>query len=276
MWSAEAAPPGGGEMDLSPGPFMRQASPRIHEGWDTMQNEFLNALSQPVGFPVPDWRGAARPPRSPISGRYCRIEPLDPDAHAGPLFEALSQDGEGRLWTYLSVGPFDSLEAYKASLLAHSMGDDPLCYAIVDGRAEAAVGTASYLRIDPRAGSIEVGSITYSPRLQRSAVATEAMYLMMRRVFEELGYRRYEWKCNALNAASRRAAERLGFTYEGLFRQATVTKGRNRDTAWFSIVDSEWPALKRGFEGWLDPANFDSEGRQRRPLGALIAAARDK
>jgi RimJ/RimL family protein N-acetyltransferase len=156
------------------------------------------------------------------------------------------------------------------------MGDDPLCYAIVDKRTGRALGTASYLRIDPRAGSIEVGSITYSPRLQRTAAATEAMYLMMRRVFAELGYRRYEWKCNALNAASRRAAERLGFTYEGLFRQATVVKGRNRDTMWLSVLDREWPSLSRAYERWLDPANFDGAGRQRQPLGALVAAERER
>jgi RimJ/RimL family protein N-acetyltransferase len=239
-----------------------------------MQKEFLNDLGQPVGFPMADWRGAKRPPRSPMTGRFCRIEPLDPERHAGPLFEALREDREGRLWTYLSAGPFDSLQAYKESLLAGFMGDDPLCHAIVDLRTGAPVGTASYLRIDPRAGSIEVGSITYSPRLQRSAVATDAMYLMMRRVFEELGYRRYEWKCHALNAASRSAAERLGFTYEGLFRQATVTKGRNRDTVWLSVLDREWPALKGAFESWLDPANFDAEGRQRQSLRTLIAAAR--
>jgi RimJ/RimL family protein N-acetyltransferase len=239
-----------------------------------MQNEFLNDLGQPVGFPLPDWRGAKKPPRSPMTGRFCRIEPLDPERHAGALFDALREDREGRLWTYLSAGPFDSLRAYKESLTANFMGDDPLCHAIVDLRTGAPVGTASYLRIDPRGGSIEVGSITYSPRLQRTPVATDAMYLMMRRVFEELGYRRYEWKCNALNSASWRAAERLGFTYEGLFRQATVTKGRNRDTAWFSTLDGEWPTLKGAFERWLDPANFDAEGRQRQSLRALIAAAR--
>jgi RimJ/RimL family protein N-acetyltransferase len=209
-----------------------------------------------------------------MSGRFCRIEPLDPERHAASLFDAYREDREGRMWTYLSAGPFDSLDAFKASLASGFMGDDPLCHAILDLRTARAVGTASYLRIDPRAGSIEVGSLTYSPRLQRSPVATEAMYLMMRRVFEELGYRRYEWKCNALNAASRRAAERLGFTYEGTFRQATVIKRRNRDTAWFSILDGEWPALKQGFEAWLDPENFDADGRQRRPLRETIAEAR--
>ena len=241
-----------------------------------MQKEFLNELGQPVGCPLPDWRGAKTPPRSGMSGRFCRIEPLDPERHAASLFEAYREDREGRMWTYLSAGPFDSLGAFKASLTSGFMGDDPLCHAILDLRTGRAVGTASYLRIDPRAGSIEVGSLTYAPRLQRSPVATEAMYLMMRRVFDELGYRRYEWKCNALNAASRRAAERLGFTYEGTFRQATVTKGRNRDTAWFSILDGEWPALKQGFEAWLDPENFDAHGRQRRPLRQTIAEARAK
>jgi RimJ/RimL family protein N-acetyltransferase len=239
-----------------------------------MQNEFLNALGQPLGAPVPGWQGARRPPKSPMDGRTCWLEPLDPARHAAPLFEALAEDAEGRLWTYLSAGPFKDLAEYRAWLLAHAMGDDPQCHAVIDRRSGRPLGTASYLRIDPRAGSIEVGAITYSPRLQRTAVATEAMYLMMRRAFEELGYRRYEWKCNALNAASRRAADRLGFTYEGLFRQATVVKGHNRDTMWLSILDSEWPAVKGGLERWLDPANFDAAGRQRQPLGALIAEQR--
>jgi RimJ/RimL family protein N-acetyltransferase len=241
-----------------------------------MQNEFLNAIGQPVGFPVSGWQGAWLPPKTPMDGRICRMEPLDPARHSAALFDALSEDAEGRLWTYLSAGPFRTPEDYRAWLEAHAMGDDPLCYAIVDKRTGRALGTASYLRIDPRAGSIEVGSITYSPRLQRTAAATEAMYLMMRRVFAELGYRRYEWKCNALNAASRRAAERLGFTYEGLFRQATVVKGRNRDTMWLSVLDREWPSLSRAYERWLDPANFDGAGRQRQPLGALVAAERER
>jgi RimJ/RimL family protein N-acetyltransferase len=239
-----------------------------------MPKEFLNELGQPVGFPLPGWKGAKRPPRSPLEGRTCRLEPLDPARHAAALFAALAEDKEGRLWTYLPSGPFTDLAGYEAWLSARAAEDDRLTYAIVDKAAGAALGAASYLRIDPGAGSIEVGSIAYSPRLQRTAAATEAMYLMMRRVFEELGYRRYEWKCNALNAASRRAAERLGFTYEGLFRQAAVVKGRNRDTAWLSIIDGEWPALKRGFERWLDPANFDGAGRQRHSLGALIGEAR--
>jgi RimJ/RimL family protein N-acetyltransferase len=237
-------------------------------------NDFVNELGQPVGFPVPDWQGARRPARTPAEGRLCRIEPLEPARHAPALFEAVSDDREGRMWTYLSAGPFRDLGSYRSWLEAHTAGDDPMCYAIVDKGTGAAIGTSSYIRIDPKAGTIEVAHVTFSPRLQRTAIATEAMFLMMRRVFEELGYRRYEWKCNTLNAASRRAALRLGFTYEGLFRQATVVKGRNRDTAWFSILDSEWPVLKRGYERWLDPGNFDRAGRQRQALGALIEAER--
>jgi len=155
--------------------------------------------------------------------------------------------------------------------------DDPLFHTIVDLATGKAVGVATFMRIDRASGVIEVGNINYSPLLQRTPAATEAMFLMMRRVFEELGYRRYEWKCDSLNAPSRAAALRLGFQFEGIFRQAVVYKGRNRDTAWFSIIDSEWPSLKRAYEQWLGPENFDAEGRQKRKLAELIAArgARD-
>ncbi len=233
-----------------------------------MQKEFLNELGQPVGCPLPDWRGAKTPPRSGMSGRFCRIEPLDPERLAASLFEAYREDREGRMWTYLSAGPFDSLGAFKASLTSGFMGDDPLCHAILDLRTGRAVGTASYLRIDPRAGSIEVGSLTYAPRLQRSPVATEAMYLMMRRVFDELGYRRYEWKCNNRNEPSKAAATRFGFSFEGVFRQDMIIKGESRDTAWFSMLDSEWPALRAEYERWLDPGNFDAAGMQKTKLEA--------
>lgn len=239
-----------------------------------MPNDRLNPLGQPIGSPLPDWRAAAHPPRQPMEGRFCRLEPIDPARHAEALFAAFSEDRENRLWTYLSAGPFPNADEYTRWLTQNFTSDDPLCHAILDPASGNPIGTASYLRIDRKAGSIEVGSITYSPRLQKTAAATEAMYLMMRRVFDELGYRRYEWKCDALNAASRRAAERLGFTYEGLFRQATVYKQRNRDTAWFSILDSEWPALKQAYDTWLDPSNFDSNGRQKRPLAGCIAEAR--
>jgi RimJ/RimL family protein N-acetyltransferase len=241
-----------------------------------MDEEITNALGQPIGFPLPDWSGAKRPPRTPMEGRFCRLVPLDPARHAAPLYEAYGEDTEGRMWTYLQSGtPFNSANAYRTWLEDRVTGDDPICHAILDGAAGLPVGTANYMRIDPQGGSIEVGSITYSPRLQKTTAATEAMYLMMRRVFDELGYRRYEWKCDALNAGSRAAAARLGFTYEGLFRQATVYKGRNRDTAWYSIIDREWPARRAAFEDWLAPSNFDANGRQHRSLGALIAAHRN-
>ncbi len=209
-----------------------------------------------------------------MSGRFCRLEPLDPVRHSAALFEADSLDSGGANWTYLPHDqPADrtSYEAYIAQIAAST---DPLFYAIVDLDTEEAVGIASLMRIDQANGVIEVGNIRYSPRLQRTAAATEAMFLLMCRVFDELGYRRYEWKCDALNAPSRNAALRLGFSYEGLFRQAVIYKGRNRDTTWFSIIDAEWPALKSAYETWLAPDNFDDQGKQRARLPDLIEKAR--
>ena len=219
----------------------------------------------PVGFPVDGWNPRQRPPRTSMAGRWCRVEPVDVERHAADLFEANRADGDGRNWTYLSSAPPTDLDAYRSWLQSFT-GDDPMMHAIIDARSGKAVGVAAYLRIDPANGTIEVGHINYSPHLQRTPAATEAMYLMMRRVFDELGYRRYEWKCDALNAASRKAAIRLGFRFEGIFRQALVYKGRNRDTAWFSVIDGEWPAIRDGFERWLAPGNFDDDGRQRRRL----------
>jgi RimJ/RimL family protein N-acetyltransferase len=193
------------------------------------------------------------------------MEPLDPERHAAQLHAANATDRDGRMWTYLFTGPYASEAEYRAWAERSAASEDPLFFTILDAEGRA-VGVATFMRIDPAMGVIEVGNIAYSPLLQRTAAATEAMYLMMRRVFDELGYRRYEWKCDSLNAPSRAAAERLGFRYEGLFRQALVYKGRNRDTAWYSIIDQEWHALKSAFEAWLDPANFDAEGRQRSPL----------
>lgn len=201
-----------------------------------------------------------------MTGRTCRVEPLDVDRHSADLHEANLDDPTGRNWTYLSSEPFADLDSYSAWLTRMSSGNDPFFQAIVDNATGKAVGIAAYLRIDPSNGVIEVGHINFSPRLQRTVAATEAMYLMMRRVFDELGYRRYEWKCDNLNAPSHAAAQRLGFTFEGIFRQALVYKGRNRDSAWYSILDREWPALKAMFERWLDPSNFASDGRQLRPL----------
>jgi RimJ/RimL family protein N-acetyltransferase len=235
-----------------------------------MTSAFRNALGQPVGPPLPDWRSAPRPPRTAMPGGWCRVEPLDPARHGADLWAANSLDKEGRNFTYLSGGPFASREAYFEWLNDFCRGDDPLFHAIVDAASGKAVGVASFMRIDPRNGVIEVGHINYSPLLQRKPAATEAMYLMMKRAFD-LGYRRYEWKCDALNAPSRAAAQRLGFSYEGLFRQAIVYKGRSRDTAWYSVIDGEWPALRSAFERWLDPSNFDAAGRQRVSLSSLTA-----
>jgi len=236
-------------------------------------SERINDLGQPIGFAVDGWTPCARPPRTAMQGRWCRIEPLDADRHAQDLHAANSEDREGRIWTYMGYGPFASLADYRAWVETVSVADDPLFHAIIDRHSGRAQGVASYLRIEPAVGVIEVGHINYAPALQRTPAATEAMYLMMRRVFGELGYRRYEWKCDALNAASRRAAKRFGFSFEGIFRQATMYKGRNRDTAWYAIIDREWPAVKDAFERWLDPANFDAAGRQRESLSALTAAA---
>ena len=233
----------------------------------------LDRFGQPIGEPVFGFASPALPPRTPMRGRYVDVEPLDLERHVPSLFRAQADDREGRHWTYLAYEQPQSEAAYCEWLAGISGGDDPLFHAIVDRASGDAVGLCTFLRIEPRNGAIEVGHINYSPRLSRTRGATEAMFLMMRRVFAELRYRRYEWKCDALNAPSRRAAERLGFTFEGVFRQATVYKGRNRDTAWYSIIDREWPALERAYTRWLDPANFDADGRQIQSLGALTAAA---
>jgi RimJ/RimL family protein N-acetyltransferase len=223
---------------------------------------------------VPGWTPRAKPPRTPIEGRFCRIEILDAGRHAADLFAANALDRDGRNWTYLGYGPFERLEDYRAWVTGVAAVDDPLFHAIIDLGTGKAVGVASLMRIDPANGVIETGHLNYSPLLQRKPAATEAMFLLMRRVFDELSYRRYEWKCDSLNAPSRAAAERLGFKYEGLFRQATIYKGRNRDTAWFSIIDGEWPGLKSAYEAWLDPSNFDGQGTQRQSLSQLIAERR--
>jgi len=207
-----------------------------------------------------------------MTGRTVIVEPLDPVRHGHDLWTAFAADREGRGWVYLPYGPFADERALGVWLAGVAPREDPLFHAIIARASGTAVGVASYLRIDPPHGVIEVGHLHFSPALQRTAIATEAMYLMMARAFDELGYRRYEWKCNALNAPSCAAALRFGFRYEGTFRQAQVVKGHNRDTAWYSILDSEWPALKGSFERWLAPANFDASGRQRRSLAAMRGA----
>lgn len=232
-----------------------------------------NHLGQPIGEPLDGWQAPPRPTVSVLDGTWARLERLDPDRHARALHDANALDTDGGNWTYLPVGPFATFDDYDRWLRGMASGADPYFFAVLERATGAPVGVASYLRIDPAAGSIEVGHINFSPRAQRTSVATDAMFLMMRHAFS-LGYRRYEWKCDALNAPSRRAAERLGFTYEGLFRQATIYKGRSRDTAWYSILDREFPALERAYLAWLAPDNRTADGSQRRRLGDLIAEAR--
>jgi RimJ/RimL family protein N-acetyltransferase len=216
-----------------------------------------------------DAKPAKRPQRTTLHGRAVSIVPLNPSAHAETLFDSSSGQENEQLWLYLFEGPFSTRAAFDAHLKQKTGSEDPLFFAILDKPSGNAVGYASYMRIEPVHRVIEVGSILYTPRLQRTIGSTEAMYLMARHVFEDLGYRRYEWKCNALNAPSRSAALRLGFTFEGIFRQHMIVKGRNRDTAWFSMLDSEWPKRKAAFERWLDASNFDANGRQRISLSTL-------
>jgi RimJ/RimL family protein N-acetyltransferase len=228
----------------------------------------LNALGQPIGAALPNWQAPPRPPRTALIGRFCRLQPLDAARHARDLHAANSLDAEGRMWTYLAYGPFATESDYIEWARPRQDSADPMFFAIVDASNDRATGIASYLRIDPEQGVCEVGHLAFSPLLQRRPAATEAMYLMMRNVFA-LGYRRYEWKCNALNEPSCQAALRLGFSFEGVFRQAMVTKGRNRDTAWYSVIDKEWPALACAYQRWLAPDNFDANGQQRTSLSEL-------
>jgi RimJ/RimL family protein N-acetyltransferase len=222
-----------------------------------------------LGELVPDWTKRAYPPRTPMMGRICRVEPLVIERHAQELYSANAEDCDGRMWDYLKYGPFPKFETYLGTMRTVWFGADRMAYAIVDLRSEKAIGCANYLHIDPDNGSIEVGAVMYSPVLRRTLAATEAMYLMMNRVFGELLYRRYEWKCNSLNHASRTAASRLGFSFEGVLRQNAVVKGRNRDTACFSIMDFEWPRLQQAFDAWLREDNFDQAGQQLRSLGDI-------
>ncbi len=228
-----------------------------------------NQFGQPIGDPVPGWTPRQRPARVAMSGRVVRLEPLDAAKHAGPLHEAYSRDADARHWTYMPYGPFGSAADYMQWAETMQTRDDALFFTIVDQATGRALGVAALMRIDPVMGAIEVGHLRFSSLLQRTPGTTEAMALMMRHVFDELGYRRYEWKCDSLNAPSIAAAKRLGFRFEGIFRNAVVVKGRNRDTAWLSITDAEWPQVKAGFEAWLAPSNFDASGRQRRRLEEL-------
>lgn len=253
-------------MALSPGTDDASVAVHLPEGGPSAMPETDLINGQPVGAVVPDWAPRPRPPAMAMQGRTCRLEPLDPGRHAGDLWQAVRADADGLSWTYMGYGPFADEPAYRAFLESMAGREDPQMFAVVEQSGGRALGVLSFLRIDPANGVIEIGHVWFSPLLARTTAATEALVLMMRRAFDELGYRRLEWKCNALNTPSRRAAERLGFTFEGIFRQAMVVRGRNRDTAWYAMLDGEWPAARAAMDAWLAPDNFAPDGRQHRPL----------
>lgn len=226
----------------------------------------------PLGEPV-NFRPVPRPSREALRGSHVLIRPLDADADAEALYAAThAPSGDPTIWTYLAEGPFEDLEQMRAALGRQARSEDPLFLTLAPLPDEVPSGVASYMRIVPEFGVIEIGNIWFGAALARTPAATEAIYLLARHAFDDLGYRRLEWKCNALNAASRRAAERFGFTFEGIFREHMVVKGRNRDTAWFAIVDQDWPRIRAGFERWLAPENFDESGHQRQRLRDLIGS----
>jgi RimJ/RimL family protein N-acetyltransferase len=232
--------------------------------------------AQPELGPRVDWHPVAAPARAPIAGTTVRLEPLDPERHTDDLWEASHGYGhDASTWDYMGYGPFDGVDEFRGHIQSQSESSDPLFFAIVEAATGTAQGVASYLRIVPKDGVIEIGHIWFGAALQRTRQATEAIFLLAGHAFDDLGYRRLEWKCNALNARSRAAAARFGFTYEGTFRQHMITKGRNRDTAWFSIIDGEWPGIRDGFRRWLAAENFDEAGRQRASLQALRRAGGD-
>ncbi|SDG25010.1 Protein N-acetyltransferase, RimJ/RimL family [Limimonas halophila] len=232
-----------------------------------------NSLGQPVGDPLPDWTPRRVPEPAPLYGRWCRLEPLSAARHADALFDANAADRDGAMWTYMPYGPFPDRERYRAWAADAAAGDDPLFVTVIPAAVGTPAGVAAFMRITPAHGVLEIGNIAFAPLLQGSAAATEAMSLMLGHAFDALGYRRVEWKCDALNAASRRAALRLGFSFEGVFRRHMVVKGRNRDTAWYAITDTDWPGLRDAHTRWLDPANFDAAGHQRTRLSDLTASA---
>jgi RimJ/RimL family protein N-acetyltransferase len=219
-----------------------------------------------------NWSPAGRPGRNALNGDLVRLEILDPERHAESLYTSSHGEGAELLWQHLAYGPFSSQEDFTAWLKHRAADTDPLFFAVVEWESMHALGMASFMRMVPEFGVIEIGHIWFAPQLQRTRHATEAIYLLAKHAFDDLGNRRLEWKCDSLNEPSKRAAERFGFTYEGVFRQHMVVKGRNRDTTWFSMTDGEWPLRRAAFEAWLAPDNFDEEGRQRRSLAAFRAS----
>jgi RimJ/RimL family protein N-acetyltransferase len=221
-----------------------------------------NQFGQLLGSLVEKWTPRQKPAKTILQGKYCILEPIEINKHAAKLFDVLAIDNQGESWTYLPYGPFDTFNEFKDWLVNTMSDNDTLLYAILDTKTQEPIGISGYLRMNLEHGVIEIGHLHFSALLKQTSLATEAIYLMLRHAFNEHGYRRCEWKCNDLNESSRRAAERFGFTFEGIFRQSYVFKNRNRDTAWFSIIDSEWPALKEKFEKWLHPNNFEASGKQ--------------
>ncbi|GAC1445823.1 MAG: GNAT family protein [Chloroflexota bacterium] len=238
---------------------------RSHE-WARPFGIFRPVVTNPLGEAL-NWNGALPPVLQALHGRSVRLEAVDVEAHYSSLMEAAM--GDESIWNYLPHGPFDDGESFRTWLQWAYRSSDYMFHVIIDERTGRAEGMASYMRDVPAHGVIEIGYIWFSPRLQRTIAATEAIFLLLAHVFDDLGYRRIEWKCNSLNRASRRAAERFGFTYEGIFRQHMVIKGRNRDTAWYAMLDREWPAIRRAFEIWLSPSNFDLHGNQRQSLSTI-------
>jgi RimJ/RimL family protein N-acetyltransferase len=222
------------------------------------------------------WSPAGAPGRTALNGDLVRLEVLDPERHAQSLFTSSHSAGAERLWEHLPYGPFANQAEFTTWLQHRAASADPLFFAVVDWGSSQALGMASYMRMVPEHGVIEIGHIWFAPAIQRTRKATEAIFLLAKDAFDDLGYRRLEWKCDSLNEPSRRAAERFGFTYEGIFRQHMIVKGRNRDTAWFSMIDGEWPLRRAAFEAWLAPENFDKTGRQRRSLSAVRASLHDR
>ena len=227
--------------------------------------------SKDLGPEVEGWSPATPPGHDDIEGRYAKLEPFNVQKHAAGLWDGFAEDKEGEVWDYLPAGPFVSLKQFHKYAREIEPSKDPLFFAVRDKATGNLGGFLSFLRIKPEAGSIEVGFITFAPRLQNTATGTEAIILLAKTAFN-LGYRRFEWKCNALNLPSRRAAERYGFSYEGVFRQASVIKGRNRDTAWYAMIDKEWPTLEAAYDRWLDPQNFISTGREIHSLRTLTSS----
>ncbi|XUD05058.1 hypothetical protein IGJ34_003072 [Enterococcus sp. AZ177] len=225
-----------------------------------------NSYNQPVGYPITDWSTREYPTKSILEGTYCRLEKVDPEKHLEDLYQVYGPQSKPKNWTYIPLEGFENKIEFSAYLTSMSHSKDPFHYAIIDNVNGKALGTVALMRIDREQGSIEVGFVIYSDQLKKTRIATEAQYLLACYALDVLGYRRYEWKCDSLNEPSRNAALRLGFVFEGIFRNALVYKERNRDTAWFSIIDSEWPKTKARLKSWLSVSNFTVDGEQKKRL----------